>query len=87
MANDLNRWESFSSIPDDYEQTTNESGHEDEFFSSSVNPSHPVKNLEALKSASNLAASFRKSQTVKAIDMPTKFLKPSEPDFSADPYD
>ncbi|XP_073101297.1 cyclic nucleotide-gated ion channel 17 isoform X3 [Elaeis guineensis] len=87
MAKDLNRWESFSSIADDYEQATNEAGQEDEFFSSSVNPSHTVKNLEALKSASNLAASFRKSQAVKAIDMATKFLKPSEPDFSADPYD
>ncbi|XP_008782078.1 cyclic nucleotide-gated ion channel 17-like [Phoenix dactylifera] len=86
MAKDLSRWESFSSIPD--EQATNESGQEDEFSGSSIDPSHPTaKNLEALKSASKLAASFRKSQKVKALDMPTKFLKPSEPDFSADPDD
>ncbi|XP_008782071.2 cyclic nucleotide-gated ion channel 17-like [Phoenix dactylifera] len=84
MAKDLGRWESFSSsIPD--EQATNESGQEDEFSGSSVDPSHPTaKNLEALKSASKLAASFRKSQTVKPIDMATKFLKPSDTDFTDD---
>ncbi|KAG1326952.1 Cyclic nucleotide-gated ion channel 17 [Cocos nucifera] len=85
MAKDLSRWQSFSSIPD--EQATHESGQEDEFPSGSVDPSPPVKNLEALKSASNLAGSFRKSQKVKGIDVPTKFLKPSEPDFSSDRYD
>lgn len=86
MAKEPSRWESFSSASD--EQATNESGRqEDDFPSSSVNPFHPARNLDAWKSASNLAASFRKSQKMKAIDVPTKFLKPSEPDFSADPYD